>query len=68
MNVRAEAGTYHMILGMLPLNKPFVPSIIHTRRIASDHPLYLKTQQYYHLLQRDETFSLHFLQLRGEFQ
>lgn len=30
MNVRADAGIYHAILGMLPLNIPLGPSACHT--------------------------------------
>lgn len=42
MNVRAEAGIYHVILGMLPLNIPLAPSASHILRTASNQPLYLR--------------------------
>ncbi|KAF5809351.1 hypothetical protein HanXRQr2_Chr04g0156121 [Helianthus annuus] len=42
MNVRAEAGTYHITLGMLPLNNPFGPSISHILRSASIQPCTLQ--------------------------
>lgn len=44
MNVRAEAGIYHVILGMLPLNIPLAPSANHILRTASNHPLYLRVR------------------------
>ena len=42
MKVRAEAGIYHVILGMLPLNIPFVPSLRQIVLTASNQPLYLR--------------------------
>jgi len=42
MNVSAEAGMYHVILGMLPLKIPFMPSVAHILQIASNQPLYLR--------------------------
>ena len=41
MNVKAEAGTYHTTLGMLPLNNPFAPSITHVLWMQWNQPLYL---------------------------
>lgn len=41
MKVRADAGTYHAILGTPPLNIPFTPSTRHTLLRTSNHPLYL---------------------------
>ena len=42
IKVRAEAGMYHVILGMLPLNIPFVPSLPHIVLTASNQLLYLR--------------------------
>ena len=50
MNVNADAGMYHIILGTLPLNKPLAPSDAHVFLIASSHPSYLIAQQKGYLL------------------
>jgi len=45
MKVRADAGMYHAILGMLPLNIPLKPSVAHILWTASDQPLYLEAHR-----------------------
>jgi hypothetical protein len=41
IKVKAEAGMYHITLGMLPLNMPRIPSSAQIFIKASSHPLYL---------------------------
>ena len=45
MNVRAEAGMYHAILGMLPLKSPLKPSFAQVIVNTSYQLLYLRNNQ-----------------------